>query len=143
MKDHNMELRKLTAELSVAGQLTPGDIPAVAASGVKGIVCNRPDGEGGPDQPTFSAIEKAAVEHGITIVHQPVVPTAISDSDAATFGRIVDELPKPALAFCRTGMRSSALWALNQAGKLSVEDIVETASKAGYDLRPLMPRLAK
>jgi sulfide:quinone oxidoreductase len=138
-----MELRKLTAELAVAGQLTPGDIAAVAATGVKGIVCNRPDGEGGPDQATFSAIEKAAAEHGIAIVYQPVTPAAISDSDAATFGRIVDELPKPALAYCRTGTRCTVLWGLSQAGKLPARTILDTAAAAGYDLRPYLPRLAK
>jgi sulfide:quinone oxidoreductase len=138
-----MELRKLTADLAVAGQLSPGDIPALAAQGVKGMVCNRPDGEGGPGQPTFSAIEKAAAEHGISIVFQPVPSNAISDSDAAAFGRILDQLPKPALAYCRVGMRCTVLWALSQAGKLPVEDIIETAAKAGYDLKPFIPRLAK
>jgi sulfide:quinone oxidoreductase len=138
-----MELRKLTAELAVAGQLAPADIPALAAQGIKGMVCNRPDGEGGPDQASFAAIQKAAAEHGITVVYQPVAPAAIGDSDAATFGQIVDELPKPALAYCRSGMRCTALWGLSQAGKLSAAKIVETAAKAGYDLKPLMPRLAK
>lgn len=138
-----MELRKLTAELSVAGQLSPRDIPALAGQGIKGMVCNRPDGEGGPDQPTFRAIEEAAAEHGITIVYQPVTPAAIGDSDATTFGQIVDELPKPALAYCRSGMRCTALWALSQSGKLSAREILGTAAKAGYDLTPLMPRLAR
>jgi len=137
-----MELRRLTGDLSVTGQIKPGDVPALAADGFRAIICNRPDGEG-YDQPPFAAIEKAAAENGITITYQPVVPTSISDADAATFGKLVDELPKPILVYCRTGTRSTALWALSQAGKLPVEEIVKQAAMAGYDLRPLIPRLVK
>ncbi len=137
-----MELRKLTAELAVAGQITSGDIPALAAQGIKGIVCNRPDGEA-PGQTPYSAIEKAAAEHGITIVYQPVAPAGISDAEAAAFGQIVSELPKPALAYCRSGTRCTVLWGLSQAGKLPAAQILQTAASAGYDLKPFLPRLAK
>ena len=137
-----MLLRRLTNELAVAGQITPGDMPGLAAQGICGIICNRPDGEA-PGQPTYAEIEKAAAANGIKTAYQPVVTTAISDEDAATFGRLLDELPSPVLVYCRSGMRSTALWALSQAGKLPVEDIVEAAAMAGYDLRPFLPRLAQ
>jgi sulfide:quinone oxidoreductase len=138
-----MDLRKLTAELSVAGQITSGDIPALAAQGIRGIVCNRPDGEGGADQATFAAIEQAAAQHGITIVYQPVKPAGISDADAAAFGQIVSELPKPALAYCRSGTRCAILWGLSQTGNIPAAEIVQTAASAGYDLKPFLPRLGK
>ena len=88
-------------------------------------------------------MEKAAAANGIKIVYQPVVPTAISDADAETFGKLLNELPKPVLVYCRSGMRSTALWALSQAGTLPVEDIVEAAAMAGYDLKPFLPRLVR
>jgi sulfide:quinone oxidoreductase len=137
-----MDLRKLTAELSVAGQITSDDIPVLAAQGFRGIVCNRPDGEGSGQMP-YGAIEKAAAEHGITIVYQPVKPNPITDAEAAAFGQIVSELPKPALAYCRSGTRCTILWGLSQAGKLPAAEIVQTAASAGYDLKPFLPRLAK
>ena len=137
-----MEPRKLTDELAVAGQINPGDIASLAAQGFRAIICNRPEGEA-PDQPAYSAIEKAAAENGIKAAFQPVIPAAISDADAAAFAVLLDELPKPILAYCRSGMRSTALWALSQAGKRPAGDIVGRAAKAGYDLRPLLPRLAK
>lgn len=137
-----MLLRRLTNELAVAGQITPGDMPGLAAQGICGIICNRPDDEA-PSHPTYAEIEKAAAANGIKTAYQPVVTTAISDEDAATFGRLLDELPSPVLVYCRSGMRSAALWALSQAGKLPVEDIVEAAAMAGYDLRPFLPRLAQ
>lgn len=137
-----MELRKLNGELSVAGQISPGDVPELAANGIRAIICNRPDGEG-PGQPRFTDIEKAAEASGIKTAYQPVVPAHISDEDAVIFGQLLDELPKPLLVYCRSGMRSTALWALSQAGKVPAEDLVEAAAAAGYDLKPLLPRLAK
>ncbi len=137
-----MELRRLNGELAVTGQISPDDVPVLAAEGFRAIICNRPDGEA-PGQPRFAEIEKAAAAIGIEIVYQPVVPTSIDDDDAETFGKLLDELPKPLLIFCRSGMRSTALWALSQAGKQPVEDIVEQAATAGFDLRPLLPRLMK
>ena len=137
-----MLLRRLTNELAVAGQITPGDMPGLAAQGISGIICNRPDGEA-PGQPTYAEIEKAAAANGIKTAYLPVVTTAISDEDAAAFGRLLDELPSPVLVYCRSGMRSTALWALSQAGKIPVKDIVEAAAMAGYDLRPFLPRLAQ
>ena len=137
-----MELRRLTNEIAVAGQINPGDIPGLAAQGIRAIICNRPDGEA-PGQPRYSEIEKAAAASGIKIAYQPVSPMAISDEDAATFSKLLDELPKPVLLYCRSGMRSTALWALSQAGTLSPEDIVEAAAMAGYDLKPFLPRLMR
>ena len=137
-----MELRRLTNEIAVAGQINPGDMPGLAAQGIQAIICNRPDGEA-PGQPKYAEIEKAAAANGIKTAYQPVVASAISDDDAATFGELLDELPKPVLIFCRSGMRSTALWALNQAEKLPAGDIVEAAAMAGYDLRPFLPRLVR
>ena len=137
-----MQLRRLTNELAVAGQVNPSDIPGLAAQGIRAIICNRPDGEA-PDQPTYAEMEKAAAANGIKIVYQPVVMTAISDADAEAFGKLLDELPKPVLVYCRSGMRSTTLWALSQAGTLPVEEIVEAAATAGYDLKPFLPRLIR
>ena len=137
-----MQLRRLTNELAVTGQVNPSDIPGLAAQGIRAIICNRPDGEA-PDQPTYAEMEKAAAANGIKIVYQPVVMTAISDADAEAFGKLLDELPKPVLVYCRSGMRSATLWALSQAGTLPVEEIVEAAATAGYDLKPILPLLVR
>ena len=137
-----MQLRRLTNEIAVAGQVNLDDVPGLAIQGIRAIICNRPDGEA-PGQPTFAQMEKAAAANGIKIVYQPVVPTAISDADAETFGKLLEELPKPVLVYCRSGMRSTALWALSQAGKLPAGDILEAAATAGFDLRPFLPRLAR
>ncbi|MGE4327509.1 MAG: sulfur transferase domain-containing protein, partial [Pseudodonghicola sp.] len=47
----------------------------------------------------------------------------------------------PVLGYCRTGTRSTVIWALGQAGTLPVDEILEKASAAGYQLDHLRPAL--
>ncbi len=53
----------------------------------------------------------------------------------------MEELKGPVLAFCRTGTRSTTLWALAEARHLDPDAILTTAAEAGYDLGALKPRL--
>ena len=104
-----MDLKQLDPNLAVTGQIGPEDVPAVAAAGFKSIICNRPDGEG-EDQPAFAAVQAAAEAAGLTIVYQPVVSSQLTDQDARTFGAHFDSLPKPVLAYCRSGARCTRLF---------------------------------
>ena len=40
-----MEIRTIDRELAVAPQLQPADLAALAGSGFRAVICNRPDGE--------------------------------------------------------------------------------------------------
>ncbi|XWN34148.1 MAG: TIGR01244 family sulfur transferase [Devosia sp.] len=133
--------KSITKELSVTGQITTGDIKALADNGFRAIICNRPDGEG-PDQPAFAEIEAAAKAVGIEAIYQPVVPGRITDDQAAGFGEIMAALPKPVLAYCRTGTRSATLWALNEGATRSVSDILDRTGAAGYDMSGVVRRIA-
>jgi sulfide:quinone oxidoreductase len=135
-----MELRKLTEDLFVSPQIEPADIPLLAAQGIRAIVCNRPDGES-PDQPGVKTVEAAAEAHGIKMIYQPVVSSAISDADADAFAKALEDLPKPVVAYCRSGTRCTVLWSLSEAGKRPARDILLSAMRAGYDMTPIMPRL--
>jgi sulfide:quinone oxidoreductase len=137
-----MELHKITDDLFVSGQIDAAVIPFLAAQGIHTIICNRPDGEA-PGQPTFESVEKAASAHGINVVYQPVQSSAISDADVAAFGKVLEELPAPVFAYCRSGTRCTVLWSLSQAGKLPIQDILLKAMRAGYDMSPILPRLEK
>jgi sulfide:quinone oxidoreductase len=133
------DIRKLTDRLSVAPFVPPAALKEGA--GVFGtIINNRPDGEE-PGQPTSAEIETAAREFGMRYVHIPVVASQIGEEDVRAFCDAVDNGPGPVLAFCRTGTRSTMMWALAQAGKMSAEEIVERARDAGYELSGLRPRL--
>jgi sulfide:quinone oxidoreductase len=45
------------------------------------------------------------------------------------------------LAYCRTGMRSTTMWALTQAGQMPLPQIIERASHAGFDLKGVVRRI--
>lgn len=135
-----MDIRKISAELSVSPQIAPTDLRALAEAGFRAVICNRPDGEG-PDQPGFSEIERAAADRGLQVRYLPAEPGKVSDEQGAEFGELMAELPKPVLAFCRTGMRSTTMWALSQAGQQPLPQIIERAKAAGYDLKGVVRRI--
>ncbi|WP_439569647.1 TIGR01244 family sulfur transferase [Sphingopyxis sp.] len=103
-----MTIRTLTPALSVSPQIAPADVAALAASGFRAIVCNRPDGEE-PGQPPASTVAAAAEAHGLRFVHIPVVSGTIDEGDAAAMARALADLPAPVLAYCRSGARSEQL----------------------------------
>jgi len=131
---------QLNSGFSVAPQIRPADLPAIAAAGFRGIVNNRPDGET-PDQPPSQEIEAAAKRLGLAYAHIPVVPGEICGAQAQGLDDFLAQAQGPVLGFCRTGTRAVQLWALQQAAHGNVEDILSAASRAGYDLASLRPRL--
>jgi len=105
-----MDIRKVTETFSVSDQIGTNDIPLIAAMGFKSIVCNRPDGEG-EDQSLFEAIETAAARAGLLAAYLPVAAKGPVAQDFLAFEKLFENLPKPVLAYCRTGNRSQATWA--------------------------------
>ena len=95
-----------------AGQIAPEHIRQIVEQGFKSIINNRPDFEGGTDQPTSSQIEETARAAGLDYVYQPVVAGQITELDVRSFANHYNELPKPLLMFCRTGNRSNNLYQL-------------------------------
>ncbi len=136
-----MDIRPLTDTLSVSPQIALGDLAALAAKGFKTVINNRPDGEE-PGQPNSAAIAQAAAVAGLAYRYIPVVPGQLQDSQVDAFAEALSTLPTPAFAFCRTGTRSTTLWALQAARKQPAEAVLAQAGKAGYDLSALAPRLA-
>lgn len=106
------QVRPLSPDLSVAPQLDPGAMAWAAEAGYKSVINNRPDFEGGPDQPTSAEMEAAAKAAGLRYAHLPVQPNVQTPEEAARFAELLRELPTPILAFCRTGTRSGKLFAL-------------------------------
>lgn len=135
-----MDTRRLTAELSVAPQISAADMQAIASAGYRSVICNRPDGEGS-DQPNYVELERSAAECDLQMRYLPAESGKVTDEQGAAFGALMAELPKPVLAFCRTGMRSTTMWALSQAGQLPLPQIIERSSKAGFDLKGVVRRI--
>ncbi|SMF75588.1 sulfide:quinone oxidoreductase [Tistlia consotensis] len=135
-----MDPKRISPFLSVSPQILPSDLGTLAAHGFKTIVNNRPDGEG-EDQPAGAEIEQAAKAVGLAYHALPVVSGKVTDADVEAFAKIMAEVRGPVFAFCRTGTRSTTLWALAEAWHLDPDTIVETAQGAGYDISGLRPRL--
>lgn len=135
-----MDIRRLTDMIAASPQIETENLEALAALGYKSIMSNRPDGEE-PGQPSAEAVRTAAEAAGLAFAHIPVVGGGISDADIEAFGKTLTELPQPILGFCRTGMRTTTLWALSQAATLGVAPVLSRASQAGYDLSALRSRL--
>lgn len=135
-----MDIKKISANISVTAQVMLDDVGEIAAQGYRAIICNRPDGEGS-DQPTFEEIEAKAKELGLEAHYQPIVAGKVSDKDADAFAALLIDLPGPVLAYCRTGTRSATLWSLAQAKTLTPSEILTAAKTAGYDMAGVVRRI--
>ncbi|NKI59509.1 TIGR01244 family phosphatase [Labrenzia sp. PO1] len=134
-------MKAINSQISVAPQVKPEDMADFAQQGFRSVICNRPDGEGA-DQPSFEEIEAAAGKLGMEARYLPIVAGKVGDTDAEEFGRLMESLPKPILAYCRTGTRSATLWSLSQAEKLPLSDILSKTKAAGYDMAGVVRRIA-
>lgn len=106
----SLPLQALTPDICAAPQLSPEAMAEAAAMGFKSVVNNRPDFEHGPDQPTSAAIQAAAEAAGLEYRHLPVAGGYQSPAEIEAFARLLEELPRPLLVFCRSGARSTRLF---------------------------------
>ncbi|RUP08631.1 bifunctional protein tyrosine phosphatase family protein/NAD(P)/FAD-dependent oxidoreductase [Hyphomicrobium sp.] len=137
-----MSFKALSPTFSVAPQLTEADVAEAAKMGFRSIVSNRPDGEE-MGQPTAADISSVAKRNGLAFAHVPVVAGKITSDDANAMREALAHLPRPILAFCRSGTRSATLWALADSDAKDPAAAVETAKRAGYDLSSIMPALER
>jgi uncharacterized protein (TIGR01244 family) len=137
-----MDIRKINDDISVAPQIGPDDMPEIAARGFATVINNRPDGEV-PDQPASAVMEKAARDAGLDYRFVPVISGQLTRENVEDFAATVSEVKGPVLAFCRSGTRSTTLWALSQAGKMPADQIIGQAADAGYDMLPFRAALEK
>jgi uncharacterized protein (TIGR01244 family) len=106
----HLPAQALSPDFSVAPQLEPAAMALAAQAGFRSVINNRPDGEGGPDQPRNADIEAAARAAGLQYVHQPVSGGYQSPEEIAAFAQLLVQLPHPILAFCRSGARCTKLF---------------------------------
>lgn len=110
-----MEIKKLEENVAIMGQPAPSALAELKQAGYAAIICNRPDDEA-PGQPPFAQVAAEAERLGLQARYLPVVPGKITPADGAAFAALLDELPGPVIAYCRTGNRSETLWKLARGG---------------------------
>jgi uncharacterized protein (TIGR01244 family) len=106
-----MSITEITPDYSVSPQIGPDDVAEIKARGFRAIMCNRPDGESG-DQTDADLIRAEAEKAGLGFAFVPVVSGWITADDVAEFKTALGDLPKPVLAYCRSGARCQNLWML-------------------------------
>ena len=129
-------MRQVSDRYFVSPQISPEDMPAIKAAGVKTIINNRPDVEIPPSH-HGPEIEAAAKDAGLDIVHLPLTHQTMTPENIARHKAIIENAAGPVLAYCASGTRSTIVWALGQAGDMSADDILKACRDAGYDLDQL------
>jgi len=137
-----MKIAILTPNVTALSQPSVEEIGELADRGYRSIISNRPDGEA-PEQPAWQELKAAALARGMEAVHIPVVASKIGEADVRAFREALERLPKPIAAFCRTGTRSTLLWALANEASLTVDERIQIAAKDGYDLEPFRALLTQ
>ena len=131
-----MDIRRITPDYAVAPQILPEDMATLAAEGFTVVINNRPDAEITPDL-CCDEMRKAAEAAGLKYVTNPVENGGMTMAMVQEQGRTVAEAEGPVFAWCRSGTRSSIVWALSQAGTRPTDEIMQALSQAGYDLPQL------
>jgi uncharacterized protein (TIGR01244 family) len=131
--------RTLDETIMVAPQIGTDAVAEALAQGVTLIINNRPEGES-EDQVPGAEIEAAARAAGIDYVAIPVTHSGFSEGQVAAMSDALQNATGRVLAYCRSGTRSTLLWALAQSALGEHPDtLAEKAANAGYDLAPVAP----
>lgn len=129
--------RQLTDRIFASPQIGLAEVALAAAQGIGLIVNNRPEGES-DDQVPGAEIEAAARAAGLGYVAIPVTHAGFSEPQVKAMVAALASTDRPVLAYCRSGTRSTLLWALAEASRgESPQALAEAAARAGYDVGPV------
>lgn len=135
-----MDIRQITDTYAVSPQIEPADCAALAEAGFRSVICNRPDGEN-PPALHAAALREAAEAAGLTFIENPMSGMALSPEIVACQAEALAAADGPVLAYCRSGTRSTVIWAFGAASTLPISEITDAAARAGYDLSGMVPQL--
>jgi sulfide:quinone oxidoreductase len=131
------QLFPLGPGLSVAGRLDRADIDTLARDGVRTIINNRPDGED-PGQLPAAEARRIAEAQGLAYHHIPITAATLSRADVDAFAAVLRDAPAPVVAHCRSGTRSTLLWALTHMREgANSFSLIAKAARHGIDIASL------
>ncbi len=132
-----MTFRKITEQIYASPQIGLDDVVLAAAQGVTLIVNNRPEDES-EDQVPGPEIEAAARAAGLDYIAIPVTHAGFSEPQVTAMAAALAGAEGPVLAYCRSGTRSTLLWALAEASRGEHPEVLAAqAGVAGYDVAPI------
>jgi uncharacterized protein (TIGR01244 family) len=124
-------VKKINDELTVAGQVTEQQLQQAVNEGYKSVLNLR-----SPEEQGFESDEQQKAQVlGLHYVNIPVKLTEIDDELTKEVIKQIDELPKPALIHCASGMRAGLMAFIYVATRqgMTPEQIFEQAAAAGFD----------
>tara|TARA_B100001063_G_scaffold94349_1_gene87962 strand:- start:660 stop:1058 length:399 start_codon:yes stop_codon:yes gene_type:complete len=132
-----MQISNIYELYYVSPQITLMDMEFLLKKGFKKIICNRPDFEVPPNIQS-NVIAKSALEIGISFEYHPLTFENMYAENIEKQMAFIEESESPVLAYCTSGTRSAAIWALGQKGKMSRGEILQTTLTGGYNLQGLL-----
>jgi uncharacterized protein (TIGR01244 family) len=131
--------RSITTDIMVAPQISVDAVAEAKAAGVALIINNRPEGES-DDQIPGADIEAAARAAGMDYIAIPITHSGFSQPQVMAMVAALQGAQGKILAYCRSGTRSTLLWALAESAQGGDPDaLTNMAAKAGYDVSPVRP----
>jgi len=132
-----MRIMILSDTVSVSAQILPVDLEKLHGNGVTILVCNRPDAES-QDQPTVEELRKTAEGLGIGVITIAFRSGAQSAQQVTEFAELLSTAQaagKKVHAYCRTGNRSTCLWAAASVSRgVPAAEVLAKARDCGFDV---------
>ena len=132
-----MQIVNISGLYNVSPQISSTDIEILSEKGFEKIICNRPDFEVPPNIQSY-IIEKVATEIGLLFEYHPLTFDNMNAENIEKQMAFIKESERPVLAYCTSGTRCAAVWALGQIGKMSKDEILKTTLESGYNLQGLL-----
>ena len=126
-----MQITNISGLYNVSPQISIVDIEFISEKGFEKIICNRPDFQS-------NVIEKVATEIGLLFEYHPLTFENMHAENIEKQMAFIEESKSPVLAYCTSGTRSAAIWALGQIGKMPKDEILKTTLASGYNLEGLL-----
>jgi uncharacterized protein (TIGR01244 family) len=129
--------RKISDTVFASPQIGLAEVAEAAAQGITLIINNRPEDES-EDQTPGAEIEAAAKAAGLGYVAIPVTHSGFSEAQVQAMTKALADSQGTVLAYCRSGTRSTLLWALAEASRgANPNALAAQAAQAGYDITPV------
>ena len=132
-----MQINNVSGLYNVSPQISVTDLEFLSENGFGKIICNRPNFEVPPSFQS-NVIEKVATEIGLSFEYHPLTFENMNAENIEKQMAFIKESERPVLAYCTSGTRCAAIWALGQIGKMSKDEILKTTLESGYNLQGLL-----
>ena len=132
-----MQINNVSGLYNVSPQISVTDLEFLSENGFGKIICNRPDFEVPPSFQS-NVIKKVATEIGLSFEYHPLTFENMNAENIEKQMAFINKSERPVLAYCTSGTRCAAIWALGQIGKMSKDEILKTTLESGYNLQGLL-----